>query len=122
MDAWFIQDLLWHPPTTKLYRLDDGSHLAVLVVDAGAVIMGVPMSLSHIHSEVSVFHSDENGVLIDADGDPLNGLTPFASSDPETGAAVRLDAEVSTHADALAALGYTLIDTPPNLDTEEELP
>lgn len=108
MDAQFVHDLPWHPPTTKLYRLDDGSHLAVLVVDAGAVIMGVPVSLTHIHAEVSVFHSDADGVLIDADGDPLNGLTPFASTDPETEATIAFDAEVSTHESALAALGYTL--------------
>ena len=108
MRAQFVHDLPWHPPTTNLYRLDDGSHLAVLVVDAGAVIMGVPMSLSHIHAEVSVFHSDENGTLLDADGDPLSGLTPYASTDPETEATIAFDAEVSTHESALAALGYTL--------------
>ena len=108
MDAQFVHDMPWHPPTTKLYRLDDGSHLAVLVVDAGATIMGIPMSLSHIHAEVSVFHADEHGALLDADGDPLNGLTPFASTDPETEATIAFDAEVSTHESALAALGYTL--------------
>lgn len=111
MRAQFVHDLPWHPPTTKLYRLDDGQHLAVLVVDAGAVIMGVPMSLSHIHAEVSVFHSDENGTLLDADGDPLNGLTPYASTDPECDVVVRLDPAVATHADALEALGYTLTET-----------
>lgn len=108
MDAQFVQDMSWHPPTTKLYRLADGSHLAVLAVDAGAVIMGVPVSLSHIHAEVSVFYADENGTLLDADGDPLNGLTPYASTDPETEATIAFDAEVSTHESALAALGYTL--------------
>lgn len=111
MRAQFVHDMPWHPPTTKLYRLADGSHLAVLVVDAGAVIMGVPMSLSHIHAEVSVFHSDENGALLDADGDPLNGLTPYASTDPECDVVVRLDSAVTTHAEALAALGYTLTET-----------
>lgn len=111
MDAQFVEDMPWHPPTTKLYRLDDGSHLAVLVVDAGAIIMGVPMSLSHIHAEVSVFNADETGTLIDADGDPLNGLTPYASTDPECDVVVRLDPAVATHADALEALGYTLTET-----------
>ena len=108
MDAQFVEDLPWHPPTTKLYRLADGSHLAVLVVDAGAVIMGVPVSLSHIHAEVSVFHADEHGTLLDADGDPLNGLTPYASTDPESDAVVELPDSVTTHVEALAALGYTL--------------
>lgn len=111
MQAQFVANLPWHPPTTNLYRLADGSHLAVLVVDAGATIMGVPMSLSHIHSEVSVFYADQNGVLLDADGDPLNGLTPYASTDPECDVVVRLDPAVATHADALAALGYTLTET-----------
>ena len=85
----------------------------MLVVDTGAIIMGIPMSLSHLHAEVSVFHANEQGTLLDADGDPLNGLTPYASTDPETEAVVHLDAELSTHADALAALGYTLTEQEP---------
>ena len=107
MQARFIQHMSWHPPTTNLYEVDEG-YLAVLVVDVGAVIHGVPMSVSHLKPEVSVFHSDADGTLIDADGDPLNGLTPFASTDPETEATIAFDAEVSTHESALAALGYTL--------------
>ncbi|WP_431840636.1 DUF7572 family protein [Gordonia hongkongensis] len=108
------------PPTTNLYRTGDGGYLAVLVVDVlgmGSILtsMGVqvPVARSHITPEVSVFHSDENGVLVDADGDPLNGLTPYASTDPECDVVVRLDSAVTTHAEALAALGYTLTEQEP---------
>lgn len=115
MRTQFVHDLPWHPPATKLYRAEDGQYLAVLVVDVpamGSLLSSsgvrVPVARSHIQPEVSVFHADEHGVLIDADGDPLNGLTPFASTDPETEATIAFDAEVSTHESALAALGYTL--------------
>lgn len=110
-------EMSWHPPVSNLYRCADGSHLMVLVVsvpDYQALVnavSAVPISVSHIAPEVSIFYADKHGALLDADGDPLNGLTPYASTDPECDVVVRLDPAVATHADALEALGYTLTET-----------
>ncbi|UCZ88680.1 hypothetical protein [Gordonia sp. WA4-43] len=118
MRVEYVQDLPWHPPTTKLYRADDGTHLAVLVVDVMGMSLitnatfRVQIEESHIQPEAAVFHADENGALLDADGNLLNGLTPYASTDPESDAVIRLDPGVSTHAEAIVALGYTLVVTP----------
>ena len=44
-----------------------------------------------------MFLSDEAGTVLDADGDPANGMTALAQLD------------VSTHDDALRELGYTVV-------------
>lgn len=111
MIAKFLSVLDGLPPDTHLYQCSDGRHLAVMVVNPAtfeAAHAAPPLLLSHVRPEVGVFHADENGTLLDADGEPLNGLTPYASTDDETDAVVRLPITVTTHAEALAALGYTL--------------
>ena len=69
-------------PQTNLYRLDSGQHILVTrivgelplpPVLAGAM-SGVPIGVTEpIPTEV--FLCDENARLIDADGDPTNGMT-----------------------------------------------
>ncbi|QGJ95820.1 minor tail protein [Gordonia phage EMoore] len=124
MNVEYVGEATWMMPTTNLYRCDDGRYLLVMVLDlpsAAALSMSsglrVPVSRAHLRAEVSVFWSDERGSPVDADGDPLNGMTPWASTDPETQAPVNLHPDgdhpiaAYSHEGALAALGYTL--TPP---------
>lgn len=69
-------------PCTNLYRLDDGQH--ILVTRAGgeiplppvlaSVMGGVPIGET-LPIPTEVFLCDENAQLIDADGDPTNGMT-----------------------------------------------
>ena len=110
--------LPYMPPTTNHYRTDDG-YVLVLVVDVPdmnsiltSMGMQVPVSRSHLKPDVSVFLSDERGQVIDYDGDPANGMTPILSTDSKS-FAMTIVPDLHTHTDALAALGYTLID-PPN--------
>lgn len=106
--AKYIRDLPEHPPRTKLYQDEEGNFFAIMVVNPFAMQdVGIPLSLSHVHPESGAFHADKDGTLIDADGDPLNGLTPFASSDPETHAP-RVLLTTSSHEEVLLELGYTL--------------
>lgn len=105
-------------PTTNLYRTNDG-HLLVTSVDAqafapavSAMGMRVPIVRSHITPSVSVFLSDERGQVIDYDGNPANGLTPILSTDSKS-FAMTIVPDLHTHADALAALGYTLTEQEP---------
>ena len=68
-------------PTTHLYRLDDGRHVLICVPDD---LFEVPPEIAapgveHVApSPTLVFLADEHGVVIDADGDPCNGLTALA--------------------------------------------
>lgn len=82
----------------------DGQYLLVTVVsmDAPATLelfgIAIPISAVQLPTAVDVFLADEFATVLDSDGDPSNGMTPLASY------------EVDTHAAALAALGYELIE------------
>lgn len=67
----FVMDMTWMCPVTKLYRADDGQHYAISCLDFFTA------------TGTEVFLSDENGVPIDADGDPTNGLTPLVRWDEQ---------------------------------------
>ena len=103
-------------PVTNHYRCSDERYLLVTYprLDVLADIAGEalaqalkvlglaegPQSLSHQPRNTEVFLADENAVVLDADGDPANGMTPLLVCD----GAVPV-------ADALAQLGYTLVDS-----------
>lgn len=94
-------------PITKHYLCEggdyDGQYLLVTVVSMdvpGSVELfgiAVPISRVQLPTSVDVFLSDAEENVLDADGDPSNGMTPVAAF------------EVDTHEDALAALGYEVI-------------
>lgn len=65
----FVMDVTWMCPVTRLYRADDGQHYAVSCCDF----------FTAQHTEV--FLADEHGTVIDADGDPGNGLTALVRWD-----------------------------------------
>ena len=89
-------------PITNLYKCSDDTYLLVTLpsLDVGGTLTSLgfimPILETHLNNEVDVFLSDEDGTVLDYDGDPSNGMTPINSF------------EVLTHADALAALGYDL--------------
>lgn len=56
-----------------------------------------PISKSHQPRNTEIFLADEHATVLDADGDPANGMTPL----------LRCDGPLPI-ADALAQLGYTL--------------
>ena len=113
-----------HCPVTHQYALSggelDGQFVLVTVKDPdalAAIFAGMVggTQRSHLEANVDVFLTDERAAtIIDADGNPANGLNPVASTDPGSVALIVLPATVTTHAGALAALGYTL--------TEQESP
>lgn len=115
-----LADLAYHCPVSHLYRLSggelDGSHLLVTVKDPAALRrifaeMSTVTMPSHIDLAVDVFLCDEVAETIyDADGDPSNGMTAYASTDIQTVRVVTLPSSTTTHAEALAQLGYTLVD------------
>ena len=91
-------------PTTNFYSTDDGKYLLVTVprFDVPATLEAVtglvlPISLSHLPTHADVFLADENAVVIDADGDPTNGMT----------ALLRVE-DCDTFEAALSAAGYQL--------------
>lgn len=91
-------------PITNLYECSDGIHLLVTVFesfDVGEAIaattgLTIPIARTHMPTGAEVFLSDEDAAVLDADGDPANGMTPLARF-PDGG-----------FASALAALGYEL--------------
>lgn len=91
-------------PTTNFYAVDDGTYLLVTVprfdvpgsIEASTGIT-MPISLSHLPTHADVFLADEDAVVIDADGDPTNGMT----------ALLRVE-DCDTFEDALSAAGYQL--------------
>jgi hypothetical protein len=91
-------DLPQFAPTSHLYRLDDGRYVLVIVPDGK---LPLPPDFSAVVTGTSaidpapteVFLCDEHAVLVDADGDPTNGLTALAAFPPGT-----------THEQALEAL------------------
>jgi len=91
-------------PTTNLYRCSDGRYLLVTVqtVDGAdlfesATGVRIPVARSHVSAGAEVFLSDDAGVVLDADGDPSNGMTPIARV-----------AGAASHETALQHLGYTV--------------
>lgn len=107
------ENLVQFCPVTNHYRCSDGRYLLVtyprldvLADMAGEAltealkVLGLaegPQSLSHQPRNTEVFLADQFAVIVDADGDPANGMTPL----------LRCDGPVPI-ADALASLGYTL--------------
>ncbi|MGH3956934.1 MULTISPECIES: DUF7572 family protein [Mycobacteroides] len=88
-------------PTTNHYRCSDGKYLLVTkpTLDAVGTLKAtlgitVPVSASHLPTNVEVFLSNEDAEVVDVDGDLTNGLTPIASF------------VVGSHDAALAELGY----------------
>lgn len=88
-------------PVTNFYRLSDGRHVLVTAarMDIEATLSNfgvrIPIATSQLPSAIDVFLADAGANVLDADGDPSNGMTPLASY------------EVDSHAEALAELGYT---------------
>lgn len=116
--------LAHHCPVTHLYALHggefDGQFVLVTVKDPdvlAAIFAGMAgggTQRSHVEPNVDVFLTDERAeTIIDADGNPENGMNPVASTDPQSIALRLLPRDVSTHAEALAALGYTLTEQEP---------
>ncbi|ORA23394.1 DUF7572 family protein [Mycobacterium aquaticum] len=89
-------------PTTNHYACSDGWYLLVTVHDRLAVAttpsmpFDIPIARSHLPASAEVFLCDEHATVLDADGDPANGMTPLALVDADT------------HAAALVSLGYTV--------------
>lgn len=108
--------LAHHCPVTHQYALEggefDGQFVLVTVKDPDVLAaifakMSGGTDRSHVEPNVDVFLTDERAeTIIDADGNPENGMNPIASTDPQSIALRLLPRDVSTHAEALAALGY----------------
>jgi hypothetical protein len=102
--ATYLGDISWLCPTTKHFRCDDGRHLLITVKGnippAPELVnlttgLSVPIAVSQIPKGTEVFLADENAVVLDADGEPANGLTPLAQFEDGT-----------SFEAALAQLGY----------------
>ncbi|AJA43321.1 minor tail protein [Mycobacterium phage Sbash] len=72
-------------PVTNLYRCSDGKHLLVTIpcLDSlgtleAALGVKIPRATAHAPTTADVFLADENAVVLDADGDPANGMTALA--------------------------------------------
>jgi len=90
-------------PVTNHYQCSDGKWLLVTIpkMDIPETInfflgVRVPIAEVHLPSGADVFLSDEDATVLDADGDPSNGMTAIGTFN------------VQTHSEALAALGYEL--------------
>lgn len=90
-------------PVTNHYRCSDGTWLLVSIdcadlteFDSLPILGGRPI-LHTVCADTVVYLADETATVIDADGNPANGLTPIARFD-----------DCDTHADALGRLGYTI--------------
>ncbi|SKH54699.1 Uncharacterised protein [Mycobacteroides abscessus subsp. massiliense] len=94
-------------PITHHYRCTDGERVWYLLITIPSLdsvgminkILGttLPAAQSHLVRHSEVFLADENAVVIDADGNPANGMTALAKVP-----------SCETHADALTELGYDL--------------
>ncbi len=87
-------------PKTNHYRCTDGDttwYLLITVVSAESFgnLLKIPVNLLHLPKTVDVFLSDENAVVLDADLDPANGLTPLC----------RIE-DCTSHEQALSLMGY----------------
>lgn len=90
-------------PETNHYRCTDGDttwYLLITVASAESLgnLLGIPVNMLHLPKTVDVFLSDEKAVVLDADLNPANGLTPLCRMD-----------ECSSHQAALSAMGYESI-------------
>ena len=89
-----------YAPTTNHYRLDDGRHVLVTVpadvlpLPAGVIpiVSGIKVTTTE-PGQTEVFLCDADARVLDADGDPSNGMTPLATFPAGT-----------THEQALEAL------------------
>lgn len=70
--------------------------------------VGTATQLKHVDPGVEVFLANERGMVVDADGNPENGLTAIASTDPNTFALGHFPATITTHEEALNYLGYEI--------------
>jgi len=92
-------------PVTNHYQCSDGKYLLVTFARMDTVGtlsnfgVRVPIAAVQLPSGVDVFLADADANVLDADGDPSNGMTPVDGS----------PFEVDSHEGALAALGYELI-------------
>lgn len=90
-------------PVTNLYRGSDDTYWLVTIpsIDVVGTLVHfgiqVPITRAHLPTQVDVFSADADANVLDWDGDPSNGMTPINSF------------EAVTHAEALAAIGYTVI-------------
>lgn len=66
-----IADLDWWVPVTKLCRAGDGQHYAISCIEFATA------------TGTEVFLADEDGIAVDADGDPTNGLTALVRWDEQ---------------------------------------
>lgn len=81
-----------YAPTTNHYLLDDGRYVLITVPDDEN--MPLPPTIAPVISAVRVkeietgptvvYLSDETGNVLDADGEPANGMTPLATYPPGT--------------------------------------
>jgi len=88
-------------PTTNHYYCSDGRYLLVTVASSDTPTLSafgirVPIAKNQLPSGADIFLSDERATVLDADGDPSNGMTPLATFSTDT------------HSAALAMLGYQL--------------
>lgn len=87
-------------PKTNHYRCTDGEttwYLLITVASAESLgnLLGIPVNMLHLPKTVDVFLADENAVVLDADFDPANGLTPLC----------RIE-DCTSHEQALSLMGY----------------
>lgn len=89
----FVAALHHWAPETRLYRDPiSGRHVAIQVQPIGPVVPSImtllgriPVDSDHIvPHRTKVFLCSAEGVAIDADGDPTNGLTPLLILDVGT--------------------------------------
>lgn len=92
-------------PTTNHYRLADGRYVLVTVpadempVPEGVLPIVSGFKVTRIEpGPTTVFLADEEARVLDADGDPANGMTPLHTFPVGT-----------THEQALQALGDELV-------------
>lgn len=92
-------------PTTNHYACDDGQYLLVTIptLDFVGTLehfgVDLPVSQVQLPKRADVFLADDEGVPIDADGDPANGMTPL----------LRVP-DCDDFAAALKAAGYELVE------------
>ncbi|OHT56010.1 MULTISPECIES: DUF7572 family protein [Mycobacteroides] len=89
-------------PITNHYRCTDGKttwYLLITVASAESLgnRLGIPVNILHLPKAVDVFLSDENAVVLDADFDSANGLTPLC----------RIN-DCTSHDEALSLMGYEI--------------
>lgn len=104
--AQLVGEVTHFHPITNHYRCSDGIWLLVTVMrmdspaepdTAGTLGVRPAVIRTEAATKAAVFLSDENAGVLDADGDPANGMTPLASYD-----------DVASHVEVLARLGYTV--------------